>query len=165
MQKTTTHLPEIKLVGITTRTNNARIFEADPSVNPIAATVQKYFHGGLSQNITHRKKPGTTYCAYTDYESDVNGDYTYFIGEEVSSFEDVPEGFSKITIPPQTYAKFTNGPAAMPEVCVNLWQKIWQMSVEDLGGDRGYRTDFELYDERATDHANVELDIFIGLQP
>ncbi len=31
--------------------------------------------------ITHRKKPGTTYCVYTDYKSGAAGDYTYFIGE------------------------------------------------------------------------------------
>ena len=43
-QKTITTLTELKLVGITTRTNNAQIFERDPSTNKIAATVQKYFH-------------------------------------------------------------------------------------------------------------------------
>lgn len=164
MQKTMIELPEIKLVGITTRTNNTYIFEADPTTNPIAATVQKYFHGGLNQSIPHRKNPGTTYCAYTDYESDHNGNYTYFIGEEVTSFDNLPDGFSKLTIPAQNYAKFTNGPAPMPAVCVEAWQKIWQMPQEDLGGRRGYSTDFELYDERATDHSNVVLDIFIGLK-
>ena len=164
MQKETSLLPEIKLIGITTRTNNAHIFEADPSTNPIAATVTQYFHGGLSQSIPHRAKPGTTYCAYTDYESDLNGDYTYFIGEEVTSFDDVPEGFSTLTIPPQKYAKFTNSPGPMPDVCVNLWQKIWKMEPLELGSERGFRTDLELYDERANDHQNVVLDLYIGLK-
>jgi predicted transcriptional regulator YdeE len=164
MQKTTPKLPEIKLVGITTRTNNAQLFEADPATNKVAATVQKYFHGGLSQNILHRKKPGTTYCAYTDYESDHNGDFTYFIGEEVDSFDNVPEGFTPLTIPAQTYAKFTNGPASMPEVCINIWKKVWQMTPQELGGQRGYLTDFELYDERAQDHHNVVLDVYIGIK-
>ncbi len=163
MQKTITTLSEIKLVGITTRTNNAHIFKADPSTNKIAATVQQYFHGGFPQKINHRKKPDVTYCAYTDYESDVNGDYTFFIGEEVDSFDNLPQGFSTLIIPVQKYAKFTNGPAAMPGVVIQAWQKIWEMSPKELGGMRKYQTDFELYDERAADHQNVVMDVYIGI--
>lgn len=163
MQKTILNLPEIKLIGITTRTNNAHIFEADPSTNKIAATVQDYFHNGLSQKINHRKKPNVTYCAYTDYESDLNGDYTFFIGEEVNSFDNLAEGFSTLIIPSQTYAKFTHGPAPMPGVVIEAWQHIWQMTPEELGGLRGYKTDFEIYDERAMDHQRVIVDVFIGI--
>ena len=64
MQKTITTLTELKLVGITTRTNNAKIFEKDPSTNKIAATIQKYFHNGLAKRINDRKNPGTTLCLY-----------------------------------------------------------------------------------------------------
>ena len=74
MQKIIATLTELKLVGITTRTNNTQIFERDPSTNKIAATVQKYFHNGLAEKISSRKNPGTTFCVYTNYESDVNGD-------------------------------------------------------------------------------------------
>ena len=56
MQKVITNLPAMKLVGITTRTNNAQIFESDPSTNKIAATVQNYFHNGLAEKINARKK-------------------------------------------------------------------------------------------------------------
>ena len=38
------------------------------------------------------------------------------------------------------------------------------MSSSEIGGDRGYITDFEVYDERARDHQNVTLDIYIGLK-
>lgn len=164
MKKEIKTLSEIKLVGITTRTNNAHIFEPNPATNKIAAIVQKYFHEALAEKIVHRKKPGTTYCVYTNYESDFMGDYTYFIGEEVTTFVDLPEEFSKLTIPVQNYAKFTNGPSPMPEVCINLWQQIWQMKPEELGGERAYIADFEIYDERAIDHQNVILDIYIGVK-
>ena len=82
-----TILPELKLVGITTRANNTSIFEAEPSTNKIAATVQKYFYNGLAKKINNRKNPGTTFCVYTNYASDVNGDYTYFIGWTLAIFE------------------------------------------------------------------------------
>lgn len=162
MKKTKLELPEIKLIGITTRTNNVHIFESDPSTNKIAATVQKYFHNGLAEKIHSRKNPGTTFCVYTNYESDFTGDYTYFIGEEVTSFEGIDEGFETLTIPPQDYVKFTNQPGPMPEVCIDMWKAIWTMKPSDFGGDRAYIADFEVYDERSRDHQNVILDIYIG---
>ena len=164
MQKTTTLLPEIKLVGITARTNNAHIFEGDPSTNIIAATVQKYFYNGLAERINGRKNPGTTFCAYTNYQSDLNGDYTYFIGEEVTSFDKVDKEFETLTIPAQDYAKFTNQPGPMPVVCIDMWKNIWKMSALDLGGSRAYIADFEVYDPRSSDHNNAILDIYIGIK-
>ncbi|MBL4817760.1 MAG: AraC family transcriptional regulator [Deltaproteobacteria bacterium] len=162
MQKESASLPEIKLVGISVRTNNK--LEIDPNTGKIFGIVQKYFHGQLADQIQDRKKPGTTFCAYTNYESDHNGDYTYLIGEEVNDFGTLPEGFEKLSIPAQAYAKFTNGPGPMPEVVREPWFKIWNMSAQDLGGERSYQTDFELYDERAADHEKIVLDIFIGLK-
>lgn len=120
MQKEMITLPEIKLVGITVRTNNK--LEADNATGNIFPCVQKYFYQGLAEQIANRKKPGTTFCAYTDYETDHNGDYTYFIGEEVSDFQtELPQGFEKLTIPKQTYANFTTNPAPMPNVTLNAW--------------------------------------------
>lgn len=163
MQKTMTSLAEIKLVGITTRTNNAHIFEQDPSTNKIAAIVQKYFHNGLANKIDNRKNPGTTFCVYTNYENGVNGDYTYFIGEAVTSFDGINEGFETLTIPAQNYAKFTNQPKPMPAACIDMWKNIWKMNTSNLGGERAYIADFEVYDERSVDHNNVTLDIYIGI--
>lgn len=163
MKKQNIALPEIKLIGISIRTNNAT--EIDPLTGKIFACVQRYFHQALYEKIPHRKKPGTTLCVYTDYESDHTGDYTYFIGEEVESLEDCPPDFATHTIPAQSYVKFTNGPAPMPEVVREPWFKIWQMTDDDLGGKRNYLADFELYDERASDHQNIVLDIFIGIEP
>jgi predicted transcriptional regulator YdeE len=164
MSGITVTLPEIKLVGITCRTNNKHLFESDPGTNKVAQTVQQYFHKGLSAKISHKKTPGTTYCAYTNYENDLNGDFTYFIGETVTSFEGVSSEFETLIIPPQTYAKFTNSPGPMPAVCIELWQTIWKTSSSELGGERSYITDFELYNERSSDHQNTILDIYIGIK-
>ncbi len=96
MQKTVTELPEIKLLGILCRTNNTA--EMNISSAKIAPTIQKYFRQAVGEEIPNRKNPGTTYCVYTDYESDFTGDYTYFIGEEVKVGGDSMEGFSSIII-------------------------------------------------------------------
>lgn len=161
-QKTITSLEEIKLVGISVRTNNKDEF--DPATQKISACVMKYFHQQLAEQIPNRIKPGVTLCVYTDYESDHTGDYTYFIGEQVSNFDNLPEGFVSLTIPAQKYAKFTTNPGPMPHVVINGWQAIWQMSPQDLGGARTYKADFELYDERAQKHDAVVLDILIGIE-
>jgi predicted transcriptional regulator YdeE len=52
----------------------------------------------------------------------------------------------------------------MPDVIVNAWKKIWKISSEELGGHRSYQTDFEIYDERAADHQNIVLDIYVGIE-
>lgn len=161
MKKEVVCLPELTLIGISARTNNKN--ETAPETAKILPIVQRYFHQTLADKILNRVKPATTYCVYTDYVSDEFGDYTYFIGEAVHECSDVPEGFSKIIIPAQTYTKFTNGPGTMPDVCMNAWKEIWNMSSETLGGQRAYRADFEIYDERAQDHHQVELDIYIGI--
>lgn len=164
MKKTNAQLTAINLVGITCRTNNDHIFEKNIATNKIAATIQRYFHENLAAKISHRVKPGTTYCVYTDYESDHRGNYTYFIGEAVTAVDELPKDFHKLTIPAQNYVKFTNHAGPMPDVCINMWEKIWAMTPEALGAQRGYLADFEIYDERAYDHQNVVLDIYIGIQ-
>ncbi|MFN7096434.1 MAG: GyrI-like domain-containing protein [Gammaproteobacteria bacterium] len=162
MKKTSLRLDEIKLIGITVRTNNEAEF--GKLTGKIFPCVQQYFQQQLFNKISNRKNPGTTYCAYTDYESDHTGDYTYFIGETVNSFENVPAELTTLTIPAQNYAKFTTNPGSMPEVLMNAWQYIWETSTtQTLGGSRRYETDFEVYDERAADQQNMVLDIFIGI--
>jgi predicted transcriptional regulator YdeE len=161
MQKITIQLPEIKLVGLKVRTSNKA--EIDFARGKIFPTVQKYFHENIATLISLRKKPGTTLCVYTEYESDHNGEYSYLIGEEVESFADMPVGLERHTIAAQSYTKFTNGPAAMPDAVREPWFKIWAMNDEELGGRRRYHADFEVYDERAADHQNMVLDIYIGL--
>ncbi|MBS4167043.1 Uncharacterized protein NEOC65_002148 [Neochlamydia sp. AcF65] len=162
MLKTIIQLPEIKLVGITSRTNNS--LEKDPSSAKISSTIQTYFQGACSEKILYRAKPGITYCVYTDYESDLKGDYTYFIGEEVSKFAEMAEGFSALVIPARNYVKFTSNPGTLPSLCINMWQEIWSMSAQDLGGEREYLADFEIYDDRASNHQNAILDIYIGIK-
>jgi predicted transcriptional regulator YdeE len=38
------------------------------------------------------------------------------------------------------------------------------MTPAEFGNERSYIADFEVYDERALDHQNVVLDIYVGLR-
>lgn len=169
MQKQIIRRGEIKLVGITVRTNNASESKFDAETAKIFPCVKRYFHEAIFNQIKHRVKPGTTLCVYTEYESDFTGDYTYFIGEEVSSFKGQNPEFQQIVIPQQKYALFTTNKGPMPGVVQETWAHIWDMEKKqnsELGGVRGYVADFEVYDERASDptHQNIIVDIYIGLK-
>lgn len=163
MQKTIVSNPAMKLVGISLRTAYQQ--EIDKMKGKIFPCVQKYFQGKLFDKIPNRKNPGTTFCVYTDYDSDYLGTYTYFIGEEVTAYGgSLPEGFQTRTIPSQAYAKFTTTPAPMPDVIINAWKAIWKMTPKDFGGKRLYQADFEVYDERASDHQNIIMDLYVGIE-
>lgn len=153
--------PDIKLVGLSIRTNNKN--EMNSATAKIAELVGGFWSKGTAANIQHRKHPGKTYSVYTDYASDEHGDYTYFIGEEVTSFDNVSSEFNLVTIPAAKYQKFTTQSGKMPEVVINAWQQIWKMTPDDFGGRRAYQADFEIYDERAHDPSNAILDIYIGI--
>lgn len=155
-------LPEFKLIGLTVRTNNKN--ETDPKISKIGQLAGRFWQDALANQISNRKNPGTTFSVYTDYESDEHGDYTYFIGEEVSSLKNVPTGFVTLAVPAFKYKKFTTAAGKMPEVVINAWQHIWKMSPKDLGGKRAYQADFEVYDERAANPSSTSLDIYVGIK-
>ncbi|MBA3751534.1 effector binding domain-containing protein [Candidatus Dependentiae bacterium] len=163
MENNVTTLPEITVVGIKARTNNS--LEANPSTALIGQTLQRYFQDNISQKIQDRVHPGTLFGIYTEYETDLTGDYTYFVGEEVSSTDSIPVGLEVLHIPLQRYMKYTTNPGAMPTVVIDAWHKIWQMTTQELGGERCYHSDFEVYDTRSLDPQNTVLDIYIGIKP
>lgn len=162
MIKQSENKPEIKLIGLTARTNTKN--EWNPQTAKIGELVTRYWEEDIASQIPNRKNSGVTLCVYTEYESNEHGDYTYFIGEEVESFEDMPANMKKLVIPAAKYQKFTTPPAEMPEVVIDAWREIWGMSAAELGGERAYVADFEVYDERASDPASTSLDIFIGIK-
>ncbi len=162
MKKEFVNKSEIKLVGLSARTNNKN--EMNPQTAKIGGLAGHYWSQNVAAQISNRKNPGVTLSVYTEYDSNEHGDYTYFIGEEVNSFENIPSELQKLTVPAAKYHKFTTPTGKMPEVVITAWQRIWNMSANELGGQRIYPAEFEVYDERATDPNNTSLDIHIGIK-
>src|SRR5579859_3904101 len=94
---------EIKLVGLTAGTNNKN--EMNPQTSKIGELMGRYWSQNIAAQISNRKNPGVTLSVYTEYDSNEHGDYTYFIGEEVGSFENIPSGLQKLMIPVAKYQK------------------------------------------------------------
>ncbi len=151
------------LVGISTRTNNKN--ELDPKKAKIGNFSKSYWENNTSSQFANRLEPGVTYAIYTDFESDENGDYTYFIGETVENLDKQDmSNITSLTIPKSTYHKFTTDIGEFPDIVVNSWKKIWKMKKENFLGERSYIADFEIYDSRAADPKNAVIDIYIGIK-
>jgi predicted transcriptional regulator YdeE len=45
-----------------------------------------------------------------------------------------------------------------------MWQNIWRIKSDELGGKRAYIADFEVYDNRALDLRKTVLDIYLGVK-
>lgn len=100
MKKELANKSEIKLVGLAARTNNKN--EMDPQTSKIEELAGRFWSQNVAGQLPNRKNPGVTLSIYTEYDSNEHGDYTYFIGEEVNSFENVSADFHKLTMAHQT---------------------------------------------------------------
>ena len=163
MNSTHTNLDEIRLIGLTARTKNAA--EMNPDTAKIGPLSGGYWSNNVAEQFQHRVSPGKTFCVYTHYETDENGPYTYFIGEEVSAFDgqDLSQ-FETLTIPAGHYQKISTPQGKMPDVVISTWQHIWQMTEKDFGGKRAYTADFEIHDERAKDWNNAMVEIYLAIK-
>lgn len=149
------------VAGIATRTNNAK--EAGPE-GVIGKQWQRLMGEHLFDKIPHKQSPDV-YAVYTDYASDANGDYTYILGAKVEGASGgLPEGMVENTIPAGRYAVFTSARGPVTTVVVDTWKQIWSYFQSDQNGQRAYKADFELHDERAADPSNTQVDIYIGLK-
>ena len=163
MNKEKVKLGGMKLVGLTARTNNKD--EMTPGKGKIGPLTHHYWSNQVGDQVKSRTNPGVTYSVYTDFESDEHGEYTYFIGQQVDSCDDQnTDDHSTLTIEPSTYQKFTTAPGPMPQVVIDAWQEIWQMTDEDFEGKRTYLADFEVYDQRAENPNEAVVDIYIGIE-
>ena len=148
------------VVGISVRTSNAK--EGTPD-GLIGKQWDRLFKEGLLNKIPKRADTNIV-AAYTDYASDKDGEYTYVLGAEVTSAESVPAGMVAVKVPAGRYAVFTSEKGPVPKVVVDIWQRIWATPKPQPGGDRAYKTDFEVYDERAMDPQNWQVDVYIGIK-
>ncbi len=161
MKKEKISCDKIILAGISVRTNNKN--EMEERKAKIGSLFEKYWTGGLADKIPNRKDAGRTFSVYTDYETDEHGNYTYFMGEEMTDAGELPEGLETITIDASTYQKFTTAPGIIPDVIIGAWRQIWMMGEQDFEGKRAYKADFEVLDVKTLDPQNAVFDIYVGV--
>ena len=148
------------VVGISARTNNAKEMTAEGVIGKMWGRLMQE---GLLAKIPNKADPDIV-AVYADYASDHNGDYTYLLGARVTSEADVPTGMVAKKVPSGKFAVFTSEKGPAPKVVPELWMKINSLPENALGADRTYRADFEIYDQRALDPQNLQMDVYIGIR-
>jgi predicted transcriptional regulator YdeE len=154
------HQPGFHVAGITARTNNAHEMSGKGKIGDLW---QEFLQPNVAAKIPN-KIGGDLIALYTDYETDHTGDYTYLLGVPVLSDESLPASLTLKHVPAGRYAVFTSGRGPVKQVVPEIWQRILSMSPEELGGIRAFKTDYEIYDQRATDPENAQIDVYIGLR-
>jgi CubicO group peptidase (beta-lactamase class C family)/predicted transcriptional regulator YdeE len=148
------------VIGITARTTNAKEMTPD---GVIGKQWMRIFQEGVLGKIPN-KADASIVAVYTDYASDHNGEYTYLLGVRVTSDAEVPEGMVAKNIPGGKFAVFTSDKGPAPQVVPATWMKINSLPQDAVGGARLYRTDYEIYDERARDPQNLQVDVYVGIK-
>ena len=146
------------VVGLGARTSNAREMTRHAMIprqwdRPIRSNALETIPNRINSSII---------ALYTDYESDAEGAYTYVLGVMVSSIADIPQNMVSKEVPGGTYAVIPSQRGPVAEVVVDVWKHVWSDS--ELSAHRSYRTDFEVYDHRATNPQDAQVDVYIGIQ-
>jgi predicted transcriptional regulator YdeE len=148
------------VVGIAVQTSNAQQMTPE---RPIGKQWERFFKEGVLGAIPN-KADGNIVALYTEYASDKDGLYTYVLGARVKKVESVPAGMVAKNVPSGRYAVFTSEKGPVQKVVVEMWQRVWGTPKSALGGDRAYKADFEVYDQRAQNPADSVVDLYIGIR-
>jgi predicted transcriptional regulator YdeE len=148
------------VAGLAARTTNAQEMSGKGKIGDV-------WQGFLKPDTVVKipNKIGVDLVAvYTDYETDHTGHYTYLLAIPISSSEALPSNLTVKHVSPGRYAVFSSERGPIEQVVPAVWQRIWSMSPEKLGGVRAFRSDFEIYDQRAADPENAQIDVYVGLR-
>jgi predicted transcriptional regulator YdeE len=152
---------ECFVIGIEARTNNTKEMSGE---GVIPRQWERFYKERILDRIKDRAD-SSVLAFYTEYASGRKGDYTFVIGARVSKVAGVPEGLVLKKIPAGHYAVFESAKGPLNQVVPQAWMGIWEMEDKrQLGGDRVYGADFEVYDQRASDPHNAVVEIHVGVK-
>lgn len=143
------HQNEKFFIGLELRTNNEECSVA------MLAHKDKFFKENTISKIPN-KINGSILALYTDYEGDYTKPYSWILGCEVSSLNEVPKGLVGKIIPKSKYAVFTTQ-GAFPQGLIKAWQEIWKSDLP-----RAYTSDFEVYRSDFDPQRNPEVKVYIA---
>jgi predicted transcriptional regulator YdeE len=150
----------IIIAGLQIRTGNSRELSGLGQIGPLW---QRFFAENLPAQIPHRTSD-SLFVVYSNYASDENGEYDYLLGCQTTSIENLPPGVTFAAIATGNYATITTEKGPVVDVLQDAWKRIWAMPADELGGRRAFLTDYEVYDGRAADPENAQVEIHLSLE-
>ena len=153
--------PEFSIIGIQVRTANAKEMTGQGA---IPKQWSKFYTEGIADKIPN-KVDSTIYAVYTGYASDRDGEYDFVIGMKVSRLSSVPPGMVARKVPKGKYAVVASAKGPVSQVVPQAWQQVYRLDdTKQLGGARAYKADFELYDQRAQNPQDSQVDLYVGVK-
>jgi len=148
-----------QIIGISTKTSNANELTAQAKIPQLW---QDFYEKNIVDQLSKLDNQNV-YGLYSDYETDVNGNYAITIGVEASKMNDASPEWVIKTIPAAKYLVFTSHKGKMPEIVIQTWQEIWAWFANSKV-ERTYTGDFELYDERCANPQAAQVEVYIAIK-
>ena len=149
MNITRVNITDKIITGICINTNNKN------AQNTIPKLWNEFFTNNIVSKIEHKKSDSFIYGVYSDYESDMNGNYTVTAGVEINR-KDIKK-YNSILIKKGKYILFEQE-GLTPDIIRNTWIKIWEYFEENKDIKRRYLSDFEVYE------GDKGIKIYIGIK-
>lgn len=145
-------MPQKHLIGIGTRTKN----ENEMGSNGNIPKLWEKFFGEVLPKLKITDK--FIYAVYKDYESDENGEYSFFIGvpsDEINIFETVQLLEGK-------FLELTSSKGKSPNIIIELWQVVWANS--DIKRRRAFEIDYEIYPIDFLTTSETQVRLFLSIK-
>lgn len=150
---------EIKLIGIKGRTSNNKEMQGR---GIIPVFWNRFYSEQVINKIANRSGDGPVIAAYCEFETDDSGEYSFFIGVEVVSFDCIPEGMVSLLVKRSKYLEISTLRGRLQEVGIQAWEEIWKN--QPLRESRSFAADLEVYGADARDPENGRFNIYLGIK-
>lgn len=143
------YIKKLMISGISVTTNNTN--EMNEETQKIAPLWEQYDKENIYTKTFNKSNDSSFYGVYSNYESDLNGNYDVTVGVEVTKPKNA------IIIEDERYLVFTKQ-GELPDVAFELWEEIWDYFANSSEHERKYTIDFEKYSKED------EIEIYISIK-
>ena len=142
--------------GLAAWTTNAA--EAQPTVARIPALWGRFANEHWFERLERMGAIGAPAAVYTDYKTDVSGEYRVLVGREIPCGAKTLPTLQSIVVPAGQYLVF-RFQGTVPGVVIDGWQQVWTYFDQARSVRRAYTADLEIY------HADgAGVDIWIAIR-
>lgn len=145
----THRIKKIMFFGLKTDTNNEN--EKNEETAKIPALWDDYVEKNIYGKTLNKSKEPHLYGVYSNYESDVNGNYSVSVAIEVTKNKNA------IVVENQKFLVFKNS-GELPAIVLETWKEIWAYFEDKPEYERAYTVDFEKYLDKDT------IEIYIAIK-
>ncbi len=151
----------IQIVGMSVDTNIKSVYRDIPALG-------KQFANYKRTHEIHSKKLPWGFAAVSKGFNEEKGTFTYFMGDQVTTLEKVPEGLKAFEIPIGKYAVFPIRPKnrlGWPVAIASAKRHIYMTWLPNsIYTQAGVIDDFEYHDERSLRKPDPEIDLYVAIK-